>query len=303
MAVNEPDKMQVLIKDDVSYVFVGGYRRYSQDEYLINGKKWPPAPGSNKWVMLDGDVKTVVKIVHNRKKLTEWRIRKDCAATGKSSVSPGSTFDPFDEYPPGHDRHFYEPFYESQDDTFEDVPFEVIDRNSSPVDMPGYVIVDFPASIAKCQAVKHNYPCRVNAETMYEILAARVNECCDKDAEFRRDNYDSIQTKTVDRRISIPADLQKTVYREVHNWGRRKSKRKACRDVEKWVTVLQFVGTYKKDGGDSVIQLRSISGDNWADLQEKIEEYIQVFLDVFSQERLQVCTTCKGLGIEKFNAT
>jgi len=52
--------------------------------------------------------------------------------------------------------------------------------------------------------------------------------------------------------------------------------------------------SYRNGSGSEII---AITGDTYADLEAKVEAFVQGYLDMLDDDFLQLCSCCKGTGV------
>ena len=284
----------VMLKDGKSYVKLDGYR---SGKFLINGVEPVKCKGNPSWAEVNGDITEIKKLVKKPAVLKEFNLRSKFV--GKTTLLLTKDADSFyrDDYDwLGEDVEFYEPVYNEPEiiETIEE--FEVIDRNCMPVSMPNYIKVEFRNNIAKYPETQHLYPCSINYKEVYDRVHDRLVAIVRSNPDrLICDDYKNIQTLTIQEIITVPYHAEKTVH-YYPTMRSKKMKKKIVQETKRNAEILKIVGEYKSN---TAIQVASVSGDNYADLQIKLEEYIQSFEQILSFDSHEVCDKCKGTGITK----
>ncbi|MEW9698011.1 hypothetical protein [Paenibacillus sp. SI8] len=294
------DKIIVMEKDGFSYVKLSEYSSHVfGNTHVINGVDAIPAPGDNRYAIVEGTVNTI-----ERKRKTSRRVigyelyerYKEITQLPHEVPVDSFTYDDDGDLC-GETAEFYRAKYDDPKPYLEPVEFEVIDRNCAPVQIPSYVTIEFPNNIAKFPETQHKYPCRISAETVFNLVYDRVKERVDgSDDKYYIDNLRNIQMLRVDERIAIPyhETRSRSYYPSV-----RSRKPKTVTEQVRWkmARVFELKGPKYGSGADNVLLAQTVRGNNYAELQTNLEAYIRTFLTQLDEGKRQVCAHCRGEGI------
>ncbi len=268
----------------------------------VNGKELPPKEKGGNWYIVEGDVLSITQPHQVGGELIGWRLTEEYSSYESEKFPlelPKHTFGRWDDEDDDPRRKFYEGVYSPESTEDKPLEFVVHPIDGVPRQIPSWCTVQFPACITELPELKHNFPCSISYTSLFGILWGRVKEVVSKSKNLWMDDCLSIQTLTVKRRITIPKGLQKTEKEKYWpSLGSRKQKTRDIVKTEKWIELFQVVGKYDRRGPD-VFQTPTLEGKNLAELEQKIEDYIQSFLVYLDDEYLEVCSCCNGVGAIK----
>jgi hypothetical protein len=293
------DKIIVMQKDGVSYVKLVSYGNFSGNHYVINGEPAVQADGDKTYAVVNGVVTSIErKVTPQRNRIGFVLIERYREITQLPHELPLGAFVYDDDGDLcGENAEFYRGIFDDPQPYLEAVEFDIIDRDCEPVNMPSYVVIEFPNNIAKYRETQHKYPCYVSSETAFNLLWDRVKEhVTASNGIYVIDDYKSIQALRVQERINIP--YHETKQRSYYPTQRsRKMKTETVPVTQKLVKVIEIYGP--KYGQDAAGKQRTqtIRGVNYADLQTNVESYIQSFLTQLADGKREVCRHCRGEGI------
>lgn len=292
------DKIIVMMKDGVSYVKLGSYGSFG-GSYVINGVDAEPAPGDKSYAIYEGEVTSIERKRTMPRKVVGYALySRYKEITQLPHELPADAFTRDDDGDlEGENAEFYHAVYGEQQTYLEPVNFEVIDRDCEPVPIPSYVVIEFPNNISRFRETQHKYPCRIGAEAVFNLLWDRVEEVVKaSDGRLTMDAYKNIQTLTVSERVAIP--YHQTTTRSYYPTLRSR-KPKIETVVVRWKTLKIFdvCGPKYSNSSGKSNPVSMIRGENYADLAEKLEAYIQSFLTKMEGGKREVCRHCRGEGI------
>ena len=201
----------------------------------------------------------------------------------------------------GYDRKFYEATYQEGEDFWTPMEFEVIDRNTEPVNMPGWAIVDWPASIEHHRETQHKYPCHISRESLFALVEAAVEKkIAESHGALEWKDYRNIGTFTVSRWVDIPAKSRKPERVEYYpSFRSRKPKTKTIVRERESRTLFTYNGFYR-DAGKDDIRAPSIQAASYAELAEAVSEHVEAVAALCDTTRYCICDKCNGLGMTTF---
>lgn len=279
----------VMKKGNTSYV------EMESAKILVNGVSPQACPGNCRWSMYDGEIETLEAIKPARTKLAGFRIKEELRGV-VSNVAEELPADALSrDYDSGgwsgEHAELYEPFYEEIPQSSVPIEFEVIDFDCEPVEMPEYVVVDFPANLRFRHQVQHKYPCHIDMKNVYNLVAeAIVREVGLHKELYKLTDHRNIQCLSLDVVIAKKPHTE----RRRDLWSRRPRWTKVTvSSVNR--NVFRLVGTYHdKSNAEQVV---SVCGNDYADLQKNLDAYIRKFLDRIDPRSWCVCEKCNGEGV------
>lgn len=293
------DKIIVMMKDGVSYAKCSSYGSFS-GAYVINGVDAVLAPGDKSYAIVEGTVETFERKMMPARNIIGYELYdRYKEITQLPHELPADSFTRDDEGDLcGKNAEFYMAKYNVPEPYLQPVDFEIIDRDCEPVKIPSYVVIEFPNNIAKYPETQHKYPCRIGAETVFNLLWDRVKAVVDaSDGRLSMDSYKSIQTLTINERIAIP--YNETTTRSYYPTARSR-KPKIETVAVRWKTIKLFETCgpkYSNSAGKNSVS--TVRGENYADLTDKLEAYIQTFITQLDGDKREVCRHCRGEGVVK----
>jgi hypothetical protein len=184
----------------------------------------------------------------------------------------------------------YEPECEQVPERFEDVQFtiEVIDEDCEPLLNPKYPFVtDFPYFIDNHEAVRHKYPCHIEAQTLFDIIKKFVKENLPETCKITSDYNFHFCVELI-----VPLLHEETYQKNVSRMNARKQTYQTTPLRSIQYKIID-IGTPSEKYGKEKIQ--AISGRDYADLYCKIEEVLEGYKERLDQ-KLSVCPHCEGYG-------
>lgn len=302
-------KSELLVLQHKNKSYIKTHYNMDLDSYLINGERVERCKGNLSYCHYDGVVKTIQREVDGGNELVKWVLKSEWKTLPEDSFPreyPAEHFsnvyddDDYDEGD-GAKKTFYTPEYSPRETILQDVSFEVIKVDCAPVTLPPYIHVKFPASLDEFPEFQYQFPCCITYTDVYDIVHTAIENYVKENHEFfRMDNFKSIQTLKVERKILIPDSLQKPETVEYYpNFHSKKPKTKTVTYTEKWVPVLALVGKY--DNKRDHEQINNIEGNNYQDCKGKLENLIKYYLSKLDPKNMCICESCKGTGIVVVN--
>lgn len=283
--------LAVMKKDGESFVKLG----YGQ--WLVNGSAPQVCRGDSSWAYVVGDITSIEHVVPRSQRLAGWKLKEAFAAV-PSTLEPTRPAEAFSQYGDEDDaepqRKFYEPVYEEQPPVVSPVEFEVIDHDCEPIERPAYVTVKFPHNVKDHPATWHKWPCEISYKQVFCIVADAIVAKCKELPDYSITDHRNIQVLRVERKIAIPPAARREVS-QLYWTGRNKQKTRRVTHTSRLVKVLEIIGEYR-DRHDETRTI-TLSGNNWAELSQKLQDYVQSFLEMLDPDHLEVCDKCKGSGV------
>lgn len=264
-------KLDVLHKNGTYYVNVSYHTAYrnSAENIFINDKpstlcEGTGATGHGKcWVKCLEEIKSIKVQIPNKKTPSHYQLKSELSQLQKfeaimSIEDYNSLPDVYDEYGDEYQNpmhNFYNLVYTEPSTThsYEELEFEIIDMDAEPCDLPNYIKVDFPYNIEYQDLVWHKYPCSINYKDVYKIVVPKIIACARQFPErYKITEYSNIQSLTIYEKFCVE--------------GRK--------DID--MDVISLGGESK----NCKIRTGTIRAENYNELQKKLDEYTQQFLDM-----------------------
>lgn len=286
------ENILVLQKNGKSFVNISSYQ---QSNYLVNGKSLTSCPGNTNWGMIDGEVKSITKEITGGQKLEKFILREPFRENpGKLQLElPPESFeyDKEDYEYIGENSEFYEPVYLPGETIIINENFLIVDKDCEPVILPDYVKIDFPYSFEKYPETWYKYPCSISAENIFNFLINELEPILiNNQDKFAYNLYKNIYILDVSIKVDLPKFLYKTEYRQKIYCKKKEAV------VIKWRLEPFLYITAKRDKTEGIL-IPQICGDNYDDLLNKKNKYIDSIVKKFDITSFSVCEHCKGLGI------
>lgn len=298
------EKILVMMKNGVSYVKLGSYGSFN-GSFVINGVDATPAPGDKNYAMFEGEVTSLERKRTSPRKVVGYALYsryKEITQLPHELTADAFTRDEDGDLC-GENAEFYHAVYDEPQPYLEPVEFEIIDRDCEPVAIPSYVTIEFPNNISRYRETQHKYPCRIGAETVFNLLWDRIEEVVNtSDGRLTMDAYKNIQTLTVSERVAIPyhQTTTRTYYPTLRS---RKPKTETVAVRWKTLKIFDVCGPKYSNSSGKSNPVSMIRGENYADLTEKLEAYTQTFLTKLEGGKREVCRHCRGEGIVELEAS
>jgi hypothetical protein len=276
--------------------------------HRINGADAVRCKGDGTWAIVVGDVQLIERKDKKPSVVTRFR-RNDEAPGNLPETLPADAFE-YDyedggyKSQLGYDRRCYEAVYQEGEEYWTPLEFEIIDRDTEPMTMPAWAVVDWPANIEHYRETQHKYPCHITRESLFALVAAAVEK---KIAESRGvlewNDYRNIGTFTVKRWVDIPAKVRRPERVEYWPSSRsRKAKTKMVTREHEQRTLFTYNGFYRDSGKDN-IRAPSIAAKNYEELAEAVNEHVDAIASLCDLNRYCICEKCNGLGLTIAKAT
>jgi len=299
--------LKVMTKDGKSYVQLDRNSWDTTGKYRINGADAVRCKGDGTWAIVVGDVQSIER--KEKKPSTKLGFKRiDGAPAHLPETLPADEFsyEGGGDYVSrsGYDYRFFETVYQEGEEYWTPLEFEVIDRDTEPVNMPAWAVVQWPANIEHHRETQHKYPCSIGREALFGLVVAAVEK---KIAESRGvlewNDYRNIGTFTVKRWIDIPAKIRKPERVEYWPSARsRKAKTKMVTREREQRNLFTYNGFYRDRGKDD-IHAPSINAANYAELAEAVNEHVDAIAALCDLDRYCICEKCNGLGMTIAKAT
>ncbi len=193
-------------------------------------------------------------------------------------------------------KSFYEPVIKQNPNYRNNIEFVIIDRDCEPVKMLPGVNVQFPYDLEKYPETFHKYPCSITGDSLFEILYSRVSDMVKSDKKYSIEDYRSIGVLRAYETLKI--NFQKKEVRRFYPSLRAKkmvSKEYLVENTK--ITLLEIYAPKYKSNNSSSETVPALSAPSYAELLEKINNYIDSKMRVFDSSAKEVCACCKGVGV------
>lgn len=279
-------------------------RSYIHIEYmnistlLVNNQVPQECVGNKRWCFINGSVNTIQQKMSGKSKLDKFVIKehfqKHINTLPLEVPSYSFNYDEDECQYVGNNVEFYEPVYTQEPDTFVDLEFIVIDKDCKPVDLPPYIHVNFPHDLDNYPETWHKYPCSIGARDVFKLLLPKIEEISrDKKTSnvYEFHIYDSLELIDVKLRIPLP---EKLITSKVYKIGKKKFTEEYKYNK---LPFIRIAVNYKENIGGPFLQIEHIEGNNYKDLQKKIDDFINGIVDMFDIGKYVVCEHCHGHGL------
>lgn len=141
-------------------------------QVVVNGRAdWPQARGDSSFVVVQGDVKTIVRQKKPSKVVTRYTLRPDLTCANKPAWLTPAQFEALDEA----DEPLYAPEYEEQTPPPEPQAVRVVDGKAAPRQLPHGVVPVLPHHVNTWPWFWWTLPCVATWDYTFEELKRRVS--------------------------------------------------------------------------------------------------------------------------------
>lgn len=289
------DKIIVMQKDGWSYL-KSGYNQMT-GALIVNGVESAASicPGNRSWMMYEGEVVSLQRRLPDVRTLCGYAIKDEFASVEvfPRKLTPeafqwdeDATLFPVATNAP-YRIEFYNAEYASTPGAIAEVPFIIIDRDCDPIAQPGDVKTDFPHDLREHPETWHKHPCSISAKSMFiRSVAAIKAAMAANPGQYTADDYANIGTFTL-KRIMNHAPREHTY--SVGKKTKRTTETQSTFDV---VKISEPSSNYR----EGAIIPPSLHGENWADLQPKIDAYLDTIRAFVEPGAVRICDCCNGDG-------
>lgn len=294
--------LRVMTKDGKSYVKLEQNAWTTAGAFRINGMEAVRGSGDHTWAVVTGEIQTIERRDRKPSVIVGYQ-RNEGSPSHLPETLPADAFE-YDyedggyKSHLGYDRKFYEATYQDGEDYWTPMEFEVIDRNTEPVDMPNWVTVNWPANVERCRETQHKYPCYITRESLFALVASAVEKkITESRGALEWNDFRNIGTFTVKRWVEIPVKARKPERVEYYpSINSRKPKTKTIVREGESRDLFTYNGFYK-DGRKNEIKAPSIQAANYAELAEAVSEHVEAIAALCDTTRYCICEKCNGLGM------
>ncbi|WP_116791427.1 hypothetical protein [Achromobacter dolens] len=295
------DKITILEHEGTSYIRKG-YHSMSPDRLLVNGRAGlaQSCPGNANWLMVQGGVETLAIIPAPGMEVVGWSLKPEyCEVTTFPPELGADAFryeydeDEEDHYIPTDPAAVYKSvFYEKKLQQVQREPqpleFIVIDRDCAPKARPEDVKVEFPASLREYPETWHKHPVFIDGNALFGRAATALVEAArERSGDFFVTDHRNIGT------VTLMGYMHHEPKQSEYKVGRRTVRRTLTKSEFKIMELASGTSSYAKSAD---IVARGLSGINWADLESKINGFLDLVLSYIKPGSVRVCECCKGDG-------
>lgn len=283
--------------DCKNYIYISKGDKWNCDlsKYLFDGK---PAEPTNKkeWYRLDK-----IPIVVSEKKPDERineRYELKAGYTTTAMMPQIIEKDQTDEYEEVIGLYTYK--YDSVTGGYEDIEFNIekIYEREDFVFVPNKydAETDLITQIEYPEEVYQDKPCRVDSSHMFKLIREYVKAHIDTSVASIKSDYDFHFQVVKKVALADPYSVRVDTNNSFMN-KRRKPKWVDRMISTKETTIINFKDkASSRDYGDDCITAPSITGENYTDLQNKVENYLSELTKQINKNYCE-CPNCKGWGI------
>lgn len=295
------DKIIILEHEGTSYIR-NGYHSMSPDSLLVNGQAGiaQTCPGNALWLMAQGSVQTLARIPAPGLEVAGWSLKPEYrevttfpAELGADAFRYEYDEDEEDHYIPTDPTAVYKSvFYEKKLQQVQREPqpveFTVIDRDCAPKAKPDDIKVEFPASLREYPETWHKHPVFIDGNALFGRAATALVEAArERSGDFFVTDHRNIGT------VTLMGYMHHEPKQSEYKVGRRTVRRTLTKSEFKIMELASGTSSYAKSAD---IVVRGLSGSNWADLESKINGFIDLVLSYIKPGSIRVCECCKGDG-------
>lgn len=301
--------IHVMKKAGKSYAKIGNSCSISLPEgikstHLVNGKVPCWGNGDRSWCVFDGEITSIEVYRPGKTVPIHYKRIADAPQNLPEIIQLDRVVRDEDwDYVSldGFDLGNYQMVYRQEEGSWESLEFDVIDRDCEPVTLPAWCVVDWPANIEHYPEQQHKYPCSITARSLFGLIVEKVAEIVRQSQNLDWNDYRNIGTFTIKHRVEIPDALRRREKREVYKTARsRKPTTEYVTPQYKWIDLVTVNGFYK-DSSREEVKVPSLRGENFAELQKKVDEYVDSIVSLCDPEQWHVCEACQGRGIVRLN--
>ena len=295
------DKIIILEHEGTSYIR-NGYHSMKPDSVLVNGRAGiaQACPGNSNWLMVQGSIQTLARIPAPGLEVIGWSLKPEYrevttfpAELGADAFRYEYDEDEEDNYIPTDPAAVYKSvFYEKKYQNVQGEPqlleFMVIDRNCAPKTKPDDIKVEFPASLREYPETWHKHPVTIDGNALFGRAATALVEAArERSGDFAVTDHRNIGT------VTLMGYMHHEPKQNDYKVGRRTVRRTQTKSEFKIMELASAVSNYAKSAD---IVCRGLSGSDWADLESKIDGFIDLVLSYVKPGSVRVCECCKGDG-------
>ncbi|CAB3643420.1 hypothetical protein LMG26685_02159 [Achromobacter mucicolens] len=295
------DKIIILEHEGTSYIRTG-YQTVSPENMLVNGQAGAAqtCPGNPRWLMVSGSIQTLARIPAPGLELVGWILKPEYrdvttfpAELGADAFRYEYDEDEEDCYIPTDPTAVYKSvFYEKKHQNVQREPepleFMVIDRDCAPKSKPDDVKVEFPASLREYPETWHKHPVTIDGNALFGRAATALVEAArERSGDFAVTDHRNIGT------VTLMGYMHHEPKQNDYKVGGRTVRRTQTKSEFRIMELASAASNYAKSAD---IVCRGLSGSDWADLESKINGFIDLVLSYIKPGSVRVCECCKGDG-------
>ena len=250
-----------------------------------------------KWAVFKEMPSKVENFIPGRSIIIKYKLKAGYCITSKTpSELPTDSFNYINDCDRNNGDIYglYNKILENTESKWEEInsKFTLIDEDCEPLVNPKYpYVVKFPYYIENHEAVQHKYPCKIKGTELYKLIKTAVKENLPDHCNITSD-YDFHFA------VSVSA---KVIHDELYTVDDRNFNARKPKYVQK---PLRTIGieliNIKTEGNYNSTMISDVSAENYAELEQKVDNIIKEYVDSLSFEPV-VCPHCKGYGLEDIN--
>lgn len=289
----------ILQHDGWSYIKRGyQMRSYAAENLIVNGSKnvAMECSGNREWWMFEGVVESLAIPRAATNKLVSYALKEEYRDTTTFPRELGYGAFEFDndasEWLPVESGavyriDFYLPVYERVEHEPELIEFVIVDRNCAPLERPADVNIEFPASLREHPETWYNHPVSISGKSLFLRATALLrSEVARRPADFSMSDFANIGTFTLYRVMHHkPTEYTYHVGKKAKRASRTETK----------VEILKISSPDSSYRQDAVVPT-TISASNWAELEPKIDLFLDTIRAYIAPGHVRLCPHCDGEG-------
>jgi hypothetical protein len=283
--------------DCKNYIYISKCDRWNCDcsKYLFDGKV-AESTNRTEWYKID-KIPTVVSEKKPDENINE-RYELKAGYTANDLMPKVINKDRVDEYEEVMGLYTYK--YDSVPGGYEDIEFnieKIYEREDFEFIPNKYSAeTDLITQIEYPEEVYQDKPCRIDSSHMFKLIREYVKAHIDTSVATIKSDYDFhfqvVKKITLADPYSIRVDMNNSFMNK-----RRKPKWVDRMISTKETTIINFKDEVSsRDYGDDCRIAPSIGGENYVDLQNKVENYLSELMKQINKNYCE-CPNCKGWGI------
>jgi hypothetical protein len=286
------------IIDCVNYIYIANKDRWSHtlNKYLFDGKK-PEETNNEYWYKLSKIPEKVTVKKPNERINKRYELKAGYAATELMPRIITMEMYSTDEY--DDIMGCYTLKYDEVDGGYEEIEFTIdnIYTREDYTFVPNtyYAETDLITQIEYPEEAYQDKPCKLGGKQMLEIIRAHVKANIDTAVATITSDYDF--HFEVKKKIAL-ADPYSIMVDTNNSWI---NKRRKPKWVERMISakeevIINFKEPGGRDYGKDCVVAPSIIGENYEDLKNKVEKYLNELMDRINKKYCE-CPQCRGWGI------
>ena len=300
MPVPKEKTLEFKVIDCKNYIYIANKDRWSYSNlkgYLFDNKE-PEETNHKDWYKLSKIPTTVSQRLPDKHINERYELKKGYKATGLMPQIITKEMYETDEFDEVLGLYTYK--YDTIPGDYENVDFTIDTiysrENFEFVPNKYNAKTDLLTQIEYPEEAYQDKPCQLDSEQMLKIIRNYVKANIDTTFAQIISDYD-FHFEVV-KRINL-ADPYNVLVDQNSSWINKRRKPKWVNKMvsEKKTTIINFKDkNSSSDYGKDCIVAPTITGENYKDLQNKVEKYLEELMSQINKKYCE-CPTCKGWGI------